>query len=235
MHRRTAERIAAVAALTPESVVLEIGPGTGMLTRELLRQAGRVIAVERDRELFEELKKEFAREITDKKLELVHDDIRSFNLKSLPHGYVVVANIPYYLTGELFRLFLGGENQPYSMTLLIQKEVADRIVAKKGSVLALSVSAYGTPRRAFLVPRGAFVPAPQVDSAVLTIAHLSRKQFASKAQEKRFFELLHAGFAHKRKYLRNNLASSGFNNEGIGEKIRAEELSLNEWLRLSRQ
>ena len=131
--------------------------------------------------------------------------------KKLPKGYALVANIPYYLTGEIFRMFLESSNQPRSMTLLVQKEVADRIVARDGkeSVLSLSVKAYGTPKQEFKVPRGAFKPAPNVDSAVLTIRGISRKNFTTQEEERRFFALLHAGFAHKRKYVRKNLLEVG--------------------------
>src|SRR3989344_6262783 len=158
MHARIAERIALVANLASDATALEIGPGTGMLTRELLKKAKKVIAVEADNELFEKLKSDFANEIANGRLELIHCDIRNYPLHTataVKRGYCVVANIPYYLTGEIFRMFLGADNQPGAMTLLVQKEVADRIVARDGkeSILSLSVKAYGTPKREFLVPR----------------------------------------------------------------------------------
>lgn len=234
MHARIAERIALVAGLNVDSIVLEIGPGTGMLTRELLKVAGKVIAIEADKKLFERLQTDFAKEITEKRLELIHGDIRMFDIATLPKGYLLVANIPYYLTGEIFRMFLSSENQPGSMTLLVQKEVADRIArSKKESILSLSVKAYGTPKREFIVPRGAFSPAPKVDSAVLTIRNISRKHFSSRADEDRFFALLHAGFAHKRKFVRKNLIEAGFSGGTIPEKSRAEDLVLSEWLKLT--
>ncbi|MDP1690071.1 MAG: 16S rRNA (adenine(1518)-N(6)/adenine(1519)-N(6))-dimethyltransferase RsmA [bacterium] len=239
MHARIAERIAMVAELTSDSVVFEIGPGTGMLTRELLRRARKVIALEADYELFEKLQTEFTKEISERKLELIRGDVRAFNIGALPKGYALVANIPYYLTGEIFRMFLEAENQPTAMTLLVQKEVADRIVVRdKGSILSLSIKAYGTPKREFIVPRGAFVPAPKVDSAVLTIRDISRKNFASRVEEERFFALLHAGFAHKRKFVRSNLA--GIVSEktlravGVREGARAEDVPLADWISLSK-
>ena len=245
MHARIAERIALVADIKPDDVVLEIGPGTGMLTRELLKKAKKVIAVEADKELFEKLQTDFASEIAGGRLELIHGDIRNWDFEmhlnsrySVKDGYVVVANIPYYLTGEIFRMFLEASNQPSSMTLLVQKEVADRIVArdKKESILSLSVKAYGTPKREFLVPRGAFIPAPNVDSAVLTIRNISRNNFATKKEEELFFKLLHSGFAHKRKFVRSNL--KGFLSEkalrvaGVHEGARAEDVPLSTWLTL---
>ncbi|MFA6519287.1 MAG: 16S rRNA (adenine(1518)-N(6)/adenine(1519)-N(6))-dimethyltransferase RsmA [Candidatus Paceibacterota bacterium] len=234
MHARIAERIALVAGLTPRSVVFEIGPGTGMLTRELLKLAKKVIAIEADAELFEKLQNDFADEILSGHLKLVHGDIRSFNIASLPKGYALVANIPYYLTGEIFKMFLTADNQPSAMTLLVQKEVAERVVARdKESILSLSVKAYGTPKREFNVPRGAFNPAPNVDSAVLTIRDISRKNFATKKEEKLFFELIHAGFAHKRKFVRKNLLEAKLPSGDIPEKARAEDLSLSTWLEIT--
>lgn len=241
MHASTAERIADTAALSRDSIVFEIGPGTGMLTRPLLARAGRVIALEADGELFQKLSETFAAEIASGRLELIHGDIRTFSPDTLPKGYVLVANIPYYLTGEIFRTFLSAQHQPASMTLLVQKEVAERIAReKKGNLLALSVRAYGAPHYAFTVPRGAFVPAPKVDSAVLHIDHISRAHFSSPAHEARFFELLHAGFAHKRKRLISNLADcipTGlqklFVAEGLSENVRAEDVSLSSWLALA--
>jgi len=233
MHARIAERIVLVAELPPEASVFEIGPGTGMLTRELLKCTKKVIALEADRALFEKLQTDFAEEVRDTRLELIYGDIRLFDITALPKGYALVANIPYYLTGEIFRMFLSADNQPSTMTLLVQKEVADRIVARdKESILSLSVKAYGTPKREFIVPRGAFWPAPNVDSAVLTIRDISRKHFTSRADEERFFALIHAGFAHKRKFVHSNLLEAGFSSGNIPEKARAEDLLLSDWLTL---
>jgi 16S rRNA (adenine1518-N6/adenine1519-N6)-dimethyltransferase len=237
MHARIAERIALAAKLSPGATVFEIGPGTGQLTRELLKLAKKVIAIEADEELFEKLRTDFADNISSGRLELMHGDIRSFDIASLPKGYSLVANIPYYLTGEIFRMFLASENQPSSMTLLVQKEVADRIArSKKESMLSLSVKAYSTPKYEFTIKHGAFRPAPKVDSAVLTVRDISRKNFKTHAEEKRFFALLHAGFAHKRKFVRNNLAEAGFTRQDlvtIPEKARAEDLSLQQWLAIT--
>ena len=233
MHQAIADRIADAAKLTKEDVVLEIGPGTGMLTRALLARAGKVIAVETDEELVPRLTETFAKELAEGRLELIHADIRSFDPASLPKGYALVANIPYYLSGELFRAFLTAGNKPKTLVFLVQKEVAARIArSKKESLLSLSVKAYGTPKLEFLVPRGAFLPAPNVDSAVLSIRGISGRNFSTAAEEKRFFELLHAGFAHKRKFVRKNLMEAGFSAGTIPEKTRAEDLTLEDWLRL---
>ena len=236
MHARIAERIARVAKFSPDAVVFEIGPGTGMLTRELLKLTKKVIALEADRDLFEKLQIDFASEIAEHRLELIHGDIRTFDITVLPKGYVLVANIPYYLTGEIFRMFLASDNQPSSMTLLVQKEVAERVArSKKESILSLSVKAYGTPKYEFTVSRGAFRPAPNVDSAVLSVRDISRRNFSSREEEQQFFACVHAGFAHKRKFVRKNLAEAGFFYRDIQEKARAENVSLSQWLAIARE
>lgn len=231
MHARIAERIALAAKLAPDTTVFEIGPGTGMLTRALLNLSKKVIALEADQTLFEKLTTDFAGEIVEGRLELLSGDVRSFDIDTLPAGYALVANIPYYLTGEIFRMFLTADKQPSSMTLLVQKEVAERIVrSKKESILSLSVKVYGTPTYEFTVPRGAFVPAPKVDSAVLSVRNISRNKVTTRQEEDLFFALVHAGFAHKRKFVRNNLAAAGLSAGTIAEKARAEDISLDTWL-----
>lgn len=243
MHARIAERIADAAALTPSETVLEIGPGTGMLTKALLTRAARVVAVEADSSLLPGLEERFAPEIAAGKLELVSADIRSFEPASIGSPYALVANIPYYITGEIIRQFLTAQHKPRSMTLLVQKEVAVRIAReKKGSLLSLSVKAYGTPKYQFTVPRGAFVPAPNVDSAVLSIEDIRPDAFTSSKEEERFFEVLRAGFAHKRKLLIRNLeevataqqVQNAFSAAEVPEKARAETLSLTAWRSLAK-
>ncbi len=241
MHEATAARIAGAAGLTDSDAVLEIGPGTGMLTRVLLAHVAKVIAVEADRELAASLAETFACEREEGKFVLIEGDIRAFDPTEHFSGpYKIVANIPYYLTGELMRRFLEARMQPESITFLVQKEVAERIArSKKGSVLSLSVKAFGTPRYAFTVPRGAFKPSPKVDSAVLTITHISRDAFDTPAQEARFFALIHAGFSHKRKLLASNLQEAGLlgrdtlASHGIPMNARAEDLPLDAWLALA--
>jgi 16S rRNA (adenine1518-N6/adenine1519-N6)-dimethyltransferase len=161
----------------------------------------------------------------------------------IPHTYVVAANIPYYITGEIIRLFLEAERQPRAMALLIQKEVADRIVARDGkeSILSLSVKVFGTPRIVSKVGKGNFNPPPQVDSAIILIEDISRKNLASRGDEKRFFEIVRAGFASKRKLLIRNLESVSsreslsrtFDHLGISPKARAEDLRLPQWIALA--
>ena len=243
MHPQIAERIVDTSGVAPGDTVLEIGPGTGLLTRALLSKVGKVIAVETDAELTPVLEETFAKEIEEGKLELLHADIRSFDPSTIPGAYALVANIPYYITGEIIRQFLTATHKPRSLTLLVQKEVAIRVAReKKESLLSLSVKAYGLPSYRFTVPRGAFRPAPNVDSAVLHVSGIEQDAFSSSGEEHRFFEVLRAGFAHKRKLLARNLEvvatpeaiKEAFTAAGLPEKVRAEEVPLESWKILAR-
>lgn len=239
MHQQTADRIAVVAKVEGKTV-LEIGPGTGMLTRALLSRAKRVIAVEADADLVARLSEEFAEEIRTGALTLIHNDIRKFDPASIGESYMLTANIPYYITGEIIRQFLTTREKPSSMTLLVQKEVAVRIAReKKESLLSLSVKVYGTPIYEFTVPRGAFIPAPKVDSAVLSVRDIRNSWLPG--EEERFFKVLRAGFAHKRKLLVKNLEvvapreaiMKAMHELSIPQKTRAEDLSLDLWRELA--
>lgn len=242
MHAQIAERIALGSGVGKEDTVLEIGPGTGMLTAPLLKAAGYVIAVEADGDLEGALRERFSQEIAKELLSLVVGDIRTYDPSVIGKPYAVVANIPYYITGEIIRQFLSGTHKPTSMTLLVQKEVAERIAREpKGSILSIAVRAYGKPSYLFTVPRGAFVPAPNVDSAVLHIAEI-HDLFGSPEAEARFFTVLKAGFAHKRKRLAKNLEAVAtperiagvFGALSLSTDVRAEELSVDEWSSLAK-
>ena len=225
--------------------VLEIGPGDGALTGELLERGARILAIEKDRRLILFLKKKFAKEIAEKRLRVIEADALTFNpiaYRLSPHAYKVVANIPYYITGALLRKFLEETAQPERIVFLVQKEVAERIAReKKESILSLSVKAYGAPHYIKTVPRGAFAPVPAVDSAILAIENISRRNFSNLTHEKRFFELLRAGFAQKRKLLGRNLekilgpqTTAALRAAGIPEKARAEDVGLAKWLILAK-
>jgi 16S rRNA (adenine1518-N6/adenine1519-N6)-dimethyltransferase len=242
MHQATANRIADAAALSKTDTVLEIGPGTGMLTRALLQRVGKMVAIEADGELIPILAETFAAELSSGALVLIHGDIRNADLSMLPEPYHLVANIPYYLTGELMRRFLSGAHKPSSMTLLVQKEVAERVArAKKESLLSLSVKIYGTPRYHFTVSKGSFVPKPKVDSAVLSVTGI-KNPFTTPEEERRFFQVLHAGFMHKRKRLAGNLTALAPSDAvrtvmetlDIPAFLRAEDLPLATWIALAR-
>jgi 16S rRNA (adenine1518-N6/adenine1519-N6)-dimethyltransferase len=225
--------------------VLEIGPGEGALTRELLARGARVVAIEKDHRLMPLLKEKFAQEVKEEKLSLIEGDVLEYDMSyffNAHTSYKVVANIPYYITGAIIEKFLSSKGQPTSMTLLVQKEVALRIAREqKESILSLSVKAYGVPRYIKTVPAGAFSPPPDVDSAILAIEHISRNNFESSLHEKKFFLLLKAGFAHKRKLLRRNLetalgetATDALEAAGIPLEARAEDVTLENWLSLSK-
>lgn len=242
MHAQTAQRIVQAAGVTESSVVLEIGPGTGMLTRELLAKAGKVIAVEADHSLLPELTETFAKEIGEGKLVLINQDIRSFEAKTLNTPYILVANIPYYITGEIIRQFLTETHKPSSMTLLVQKEVAVRIAREtKESLLSLSVKAFGTPKYCFTVPRGAFRPAPNVDSAVLSVENIRPDAFSSREEEEVFFSILRAGFSQKRKRLAKNFEQvysapkiqASFESLELSPNVRAEDIPEEMWRKLT--
>ncbi len=243
-------KIAEAGQLSPADIVLEIGPGEGVLTKLLLEQAGKVIAVEKDDRLIPLLKQKFATEIASRKLELIHADILKFSIFNFQFSgkpYKIVANIPYYITGALIRKFLESDAQPKTMVLLIQKEVGKRIIAKdkKESILSISVKAYGVPRYIDTVKAGAFSPPPKVDSAIIAIENISKEFFTDglteplhgtrldlvRKAELRFFALLKKGFAHPRKLLSSNLEIDPqiLVSCGLSPKVRAEEVSLAEW------
>ncbi len=237
--------------INENDTIIEIGPGKGALTSKLLQVAEKVIAIEKDFELYEFLKEKYDVEIKNKKLVLLNEDILEFNPTTYfirPTTYKIVANIPYNITGAILKKFLSCEIQPEKMVLLVQKEVAERIVARDGkeSILSLSVQAYGTPKYITKVHKRFFSPSPKVDSAIITINNISRNNFKTKDDEKRFFEIIKAGFAHKRKVLRKNLENLKymevglpyieeiFKKLGIDQKSRAENIKIEKWLLISK-
>lgn len=232
-----------------DDTILEVGPGKGALTEKLLEKAKKVIAVEKDHRLIELLQEKFATEITIGKLEIVHADILDFD--QIKYGlsqnnYKIIANIPYYITGQFLRKFLETNNQPSKIVVMVQKEIAQRIIAsdphggadKKESLLSISVKAFGTPKIIMRVGKENFSPAPKVDSAILLISNISKKFFIdNQISEEVFFAVIHAGFAHKRKMLASNLRASfpnidweeKFSVKKLSPKIRAENLTLSDW------
>jgi len=227
--------------------ILEIGPGKGALTSKLL-SAKKVIAIEKDNELFEFLKEKFENEIKSGLLELVNGDILNFepsDYKLKKGGYKIIANIPYNITGAIFKKFLSCDDQPERMVLLVQKEVAERIVARdeKESILSLSVKAYGTAKYMMKVHKRFFSPEPKVDSAIIAITNISKDNFKKELDEKNFFDTIKTSFAHKRKVLRKNLEileknkgdiDNIFNKLSIDSKSRAENIKIEKWLEISK-
>ncbi len=231
-----AGKLAAAAGVAQGDTVLEIGPGKGVLTKALLHTGAHVIAIEKDPMLVRILQEKFAEEIAEGRLEIREGDIRDFDPRTITGDYVLAANIPYYITGEIIRAFLTTDHQPRTMVLLVQKEVAERIISAKESILSLSVKAYGRPRIAARVNRKHFSPPPSVDSAILAIEDTS-KTFFDGISEEQFFKVVRGGFASKRKMLAGNLTrvfakekvSAAFDTCGIAEKSRAEGVNLSQW------
>lgn len=238
------KKLCDAANLSVGEIVLEVGPGTGALTKELLARGAQVIALEADPRAIESLEETFATEISNDQLTIHHHDVRELNLADFglkAGGYKVVANIPYYLSGLLFRTFLESDCQPNTLVFLVQKEVATRIARdKKESLLSLSVKVFGDPTYICTVTRGHFTPPPNVDSAIIAVANISNDRLNG-LNKKDFFTLLHLGFGQKRKQLIGNIANLApravleelFTSLGLSLTVRAEDISASNWLILA--
>ncbi len=222
--------------LVKDDYVLEVGPGLGPLTRLLVEVAKHVTTVEVDRELIEYLKKN----IKAPNLTIVDQDILKFDLESLPKSYKVVANIPYYLTSKLFRKLSEAANPFSEAAILVQKEVAERVAAKPGSmsILSVSVQYYSHVSLGLVVPALLFDPPPKVDSQVVILKRREKPLF-SDVDAEQYFKTVKAGFGQKRKKLSNSLSAGlGINKEEIESILssvnidpgtRAQALSLSQW------
>ena len=232
--------IADAAHITQDDTVLEIGPGLGTLTSELLRRAKKVVAVELDGDLARKLPGQFP----GTSLEVVNQDILTFNLETLPEDYVVVANVPYYITSKIVQLLTTATNKPRTIVLLIQKEVAVRMAAEAGemSILAVSSQVYAEVHLGEIVPAEYFTPPPKVDSQVV-ILEMRPQPLVAVDMEKAFFRVVKAGFSAKRKKLRSSI-SSGLHiskpeaerlltEAGVSPENRAQDLSIEDWVRLT--
>jgi 16S rRNA (adenine1518-N6/adenine1519-N6)-dimethyltransferase len=251
--KKALEQIIDAAALAQEDTVLEIGPGEGALTEALLKTGARVVAVETDLRSIPILEERFAAFIQRKKLIIISGDIRSHALQeklfTKPYlgntDYKLVANIPYYITGMLFKLFLEELRQPSIIIFLIQKEVADQIMArdKKESILSLAVKAFGVPRIVGKVKREAFSPPPKVDSAIIAVEQISRERLGDLSPEA-YFRVVKAGMGAKRKMLLGNLLraldlpkatlESLFTELRISPKARGEDVPVETWIMLAK-
>ncbi len=240
---RILARIVAAAELSPEDAVLEIGAGVGNLTRLLAAATGRVVAVEIDRRFLPVLEAELADRAN---VHLVAGDILSLDPSELMGDgpYKVVANLPYAITSALLRHLLEARVPPQRMVVTVQREVAERIVARRGrmSVLAVSVQFYGRPQLLFRIQPGAFYPPPEVESAVLRIdRHPEPPMRVDNVSH--FFRVVRAGFSQPRKQVGNSLAAGWcispqeaaevLRRVGIDPRLRAERLSLDDWARLA--
>jgi 16S rRNA (adenine1518-N6/adenine1519-N6)-dimethyltransferase len=254
VDREVLEKVVSAAGLTPDDIVIEVGPGLGILTKELAKQAGFVIAVELDDRLAAILKQEL---IAVNNLVVVNKDILKVEptslleeqkvelpvLKEEPFSYKVVANLPYYITSAVLRHFLEASHKPRLVVVMIQKEVAEAIVAEPGnmSLLSVSVQFYGKPEIVSYVPAESFYPAPEVDSAILRVIIYPQPIVAVDDVDD-FFGLVRAGFCAPRKQLANSLAQglglpksealTLLDRADIIYRRRAETLSIEEWKKL---
>lgn len=231
--------IADAADLSADDTVLEIGPGLGTLTSRLLSRASRVVSVEFDAELARKLPGQFP----GKNLEVINQDILTFDPSDLPEGYKVVANVPYYITSKIIQRFSETDNPPSLMVLLIQKEVAERLAAEPGdySVLAVAAQVFHEVELGQVVPAELFTPPPKVDSQVIILRRRDAP-LVEPARQADFFRLVKAGFSAKRKKLRSSLAGGLhlvksdvellLTGAEIDQNARAEDLSIDQWLTL---
>lgn len=231
--------VAAAAEVNSHDTVLEVGPGLGTLTKVLSAEAAQVVAVEFDNDLAAKL----AARVPAANIRVVHEDILQFDLTQLPKNYKVAANIPYYLTSKLVRTLLESSNPPLVTSLLVQKEVAERMAAQPGELSVLGVSAqfYAEVALKEVVPARLFTPPPKVDSQIVQLRRREVPLFDD-VTAKDFFRVVKAGFSEKRKKLRSSL-SGGLQLEKsvvdallekakISSLARAQELSLEDWHRL---
>lgn len=233
--------------VSKDDTVLEIGPGKGALTQKLLEAGATVFAIEKDRDLISLLEEKFSKEIALKKLILINKDILYIDPKDYNLGYgsyKIIANIPYNITGAIIKRFLSETSQPNTMVLLVQKEVAERIVARDGkeSILSLSVKLYGVPKYMMKVSKRFFSPAPKVDSAIIAITDINKANIKTPKIEKLFFTILKSAFAHKRKVMRKNLEEIApmtiidemFTTLSIDARARAEDIPFPLWQKIAR-
>lgn len=235
---RIVEKIIATADLNEEETVVEVGPGFGILTEELLKHAKKVIAIEKDTRLFEFLRKKFAEQIASGKLELIHAD--ALKIPPPKAAYLWISNIPYSITSPLLDHFIreNPENLPQRTVLLVQKEVAQKLVATppRMNVLALHIQTFGNPEIVADVSRMNFRPAPKVDSAIIKIefpAISKSPELKNPAAREKYFNLIHRAFSQKRKMLRSTLPKELLQKAEITDSRRPETLSLTEWTKLA--
>lgn len=231
------------AELNTDDVVLEIGPGKGSLTEYLAAKAARVIAVEIDPNLIAELNQKFS---SSENIKIINQDIRRFNFDSLPKGYKVIANIPYYLTSFLIRLLSEAKNPASRCVLLVQKEVAERLASTPGQMSLLSVTAqvYWRVSIGDVVPSKLFDPQPKADSMTLRLDRLDQP-LVEEELRREVFKIVRIGFSQKRKQLGNSIsaglrversvAEDYLSKAGISPMQRPQQLSVDQWLSLARE
>lgn len=231
------DKIVSAAELAPEDTVLEIGPGTGNLTKKLSEKAGRVIAIEKDRRLIEDLKKG----LQGTNVEIVEGDILKLDIETLFRNskldirisdYKVIGNIPYYITSHLLKTIFNSWPTPELIILTVQKEVAQRIVVRQPdmNLLALSVQLYSSPEIISYISKGSFRPTPKIDSAIIKLVP---KEGISTEENEKALAIAKKAFAGKRKQLQNTLKGINLESLGINPASRPEELSTEDWLKIA--
>ncbi|MFH0987946.1 MAG: 16S rRNA (adenine(1518)-N(6)/adenine(1519)-N(6))-dimethyltransferase RsmA [Parcubacteria group bacterium] len=243
-------KITGAADLKSTDNVLEVGPGKGVLTFEIAPRVKKLVTVEKDRRLIDELNSKLEtlnpKQIQNPKLRIENCELKIINADILEveekelrqefhdEPYKIVANLPYQITSHFLRKFLESEYRPTEMIIMVQKEVAERIVEKRGnmSMLSVSVQFFCEPKILFSVSRGCFSPAPRVDSAVIRLANIKQTNLA--LEPERFFSAVRRGFRFKRKLLKSNLGVSAefLKSVGVSENARAQELSVEDWVKI---
>lgn len=239
------------ADLKPNDCVVEVGPGFGVLTMELVKRAKKIVAVEIDKRMAQALTEigsplcvlnQDILRISNQELCATLSDVQAVAQHSVSGLYKVVANLPYSITSAVLRKFTEEEPRPELMVVMVQKEVAERVCAKPGdmSILSVAIQYYGKPEIIAIVPRSAFWPEPEVDSAILRIRNYELGIRGLK--NKKFFQIVRIGFSSRRKQLQNNLmvglrltreqAIKALAEIGLGPKVRAQELSVSQWIEL---
>jgi len=229
------DKIIKAAEIKKEDKILEIGPGLGLITKELDKYSDSVLGIEKDT-LFTKILNEF----NFKNTKVIEADILEYIKDHDISEYKIVANIPYYLTSNLIRNLLESYNQPKEIYLVMQKEVAERICSNEGNILSISVKYYAEPKICFKISKNSFWPSPKVDSALIRIVPFKKYE----KKDKFFFKIIKAGFSSPRKKLINNLSQvlnidkktleEVFEKNKVSKDIRAENLSTMEWNKLSK-
>lgn len=230
------------AKIRPEDTVVEIGPGPGIMTRMIGERVRRLIAIEIDKSLADNLRKDLSEQ---QNIEIVNTDALDYHFEELEKGFKVIANLPYYITTPILFRLMEVRDRIESMTLMVQKEVAERITARPGGkeygILSILIQYYSRPEISFIVPRGSFRPVPKVDSALLHLKILPEPKIKVK-DEPFFFRIVKLSFSQRRKTLQNCLKGLGLSKEvlgntlaslGIDPKRRAETLSIEQFGLLS--
>jgi len=237
--KKAIDRMVEAGQISPSDIILEVGPGTGILTVELAKRAGRVIAVEKDKRMCGILEKTLQ---GFDNVAIVNEDIRK-TPEIRQRKYKVMANLPFYLSAPLIRKFLESRNRPEQMILIVQKEVAQRISSKVPdmNLLAVSVQFYATPKIISSIPKKSFWPQPEVDAAIIKI---TPKKILPDISPEKFFSVVKAGFSQPRKQLLNNLSrklgrkkekvKAWLEKNGIQPKQRAETLAVEDWVSLAK-